>query len=310
MKTKTMIIGLLGAVALSVTAQTDEDEKNGLADRLFKVMNLDIDPLELGYVIVPPERGGEATAANKPKPEGQIINGTPLYTEARAMIALRYAEVNGIPLEAVIETAKSQIRLSCASLESGEPNIPRGETTKCERMLAVLAAAGDLSSLPFLEEVSFRPSNEWVRKASARAYISLASTNSVPFLRKLTADNWYKRDNFTSPLLHFLQMLTKTPNINEESLVFLCEFVERNDFARNVSDVDKTLCEILPGYSNSVQRLAVARRQLEDDNVQGKGFFAERWTPIKAEIENVPETQRKDFRAKGELLDPDRKKEP
>jgi len=295
MKKSITAVIVLGVMMWIATAQVDTEHKD-LIDRLMKVMNR------------APWDASDREFYEKARAAG--ISPTFDHVESRAKAALQYAKTNGIPLEVVLEAVKMQIKSFCTLPEPDEPNIPRGEPTKCKWMLAVLVAAEDSSSLPFLEEMSFLSGNEWVRKDSARAYISLASTNSAPFIRKLMTDDWHKNDRLTSPLLDFLQILERAPEVSEESLVFLLGFAEKNDHARNVKDVDKTLCKILPSYSNSVQRLAVARRQLEDDNVQGKGFFAERWTPIRAEIENVPEPQRKDFRAKGELLDPDRKKEP
>jgi len=293
MSVKTVIV--FGVVMWIVTTQADTENKD-IADRLFKVMGR------------APWDASDREYYEKMRAMGISPNFD--HVESRARAALQYAKTNDIPLGAVLEAVKMQIKSSCALLESGELNISREETMKCKWMFAVLGVSGDLSVLPFLEEMSFRPSDEWVRKDSVSAYLSLATTNSVPFIRKLMTDNRYKTYGLTSPLFDFLRILERVPEINEECLVFLLEFVGTNDFARNVRDVDRALCKILPGYLNSVQRLAAVRRQLEGDNVQREGFSIERWIPIKAEIEKIPENQRKDFRVEGGLLDPDRKKEP
>jgi len=68
--------------------------------------------------------------------------------------------------------------------------------------------------------------------------------------------------------------------------------------------LDKVLCENLPGYSTSNQREMAAETMLKSENdfVRGMG------NSIKTEIEKTPKEKRKDFKAKGELLDPERLK--
>ena len=283
----------MGIITLSVTAQTDA-EKEELADNLLKIMSRN------SFTVVPSERD---SASN---PRDVIIKGHPFYIESRATAALLYAKANGIPLEAVLEAAKAQVKSYAVLEANGNPGIAHSE--KSRSMLRLLGVAGDPSALPFLEEMSFALSNRWVCMDASDAYVSLATTNSVPFIRKVMADRRPAGTglSFTGTLNHFIQVLKNTPDINDESLAFLCEFVEVDGYAPNVRKVDEFLCAKLLGYSNSVQRLTAMRRHLEYDSTWVREYF----TSAKEAIEKIPENERKDFRTKGGLLDPDRKKEP
>jgi len=69
------------------------------------------------------------------------------------------------------------------------------------------------------------------------------------------------------------------------------------------AELDKVLTAYLPGYSASVQRQNLAERMSDFEGVGTRGYFVN----AKQEISKVPVQERKDFRAKGELLDPERK---
>jgi len=292
---KRVLLIALSATALVTVAQT-EDEKIALASRLWQVMYSSPDVKEKSIEI------------------GRVgVWSTPAIAD-RAKTALQYAKTNNIPLEVVLEAAKAQIQLSCAVLEANEttPSIDFAKM-KCGWMLAVLLTAGDVSSLPFIEETSLGISNQWVRNDFINAYISFANTNAVPFLSRIKTDSRYMKSDFPSALVYFLQVLKKVPEVNDESFIFLYEIAEKDDNSYYIQHVDEALCEMLSGYSNSVQRL-VAMRQHVDKSIPVTSPSAARlrnyFRNAKEEMEKIPEPQRKDFRAKGELLDPDRKKEP
>ena len=286
----------LSAAALTVAALTDTEKKE-LADRLFHVME------RHPFTVVPSEKIQPVE-----EPGRIIIKAYIPFTKSRAASAFRYTETNGIPREAVLEAAKADV-MDYIALEAASPENIAVAAHRFELMLWLLRASEDSSVPPFLEEVSFGAGGEWTRKNAVYAYIDLTGTNSVPFLRKLMADGRYAKSNFTFPLAEFLRILEKGQEINDESLAFLLEFVEKNEFTHNVRYVDRTLCKILPGYLNSVQRLAVAKWHSENGDPFSdatKGYFSE----AKRAIEKIPESERKDFRAKGELLDPERRKAP
>jgi len=320
-----MMIGL-GVVALVATAWASETEKNELVDRLLEVMRRVPDkwPLQTNKTIA---QGQE----NVQRQEIIIhVHPVPPSIEARANDALQYAKTNGIPLGDVLEAAKAQVKKSCAMLEDSYPKTPSSEernarykwmrigegspdeTTRYTWMLAVLVATGDLSSLPLIEEMHRSP-NTQIREDAIRTYLRLAGTNAVSF-RTLIANNRYAESELTPPLFQFFQELKRTPDINDENILFLFEVMEKSSDACNAKQADDVLCEKLPGYSNSVQRLAVAKRYSEKGitTLEALSYydFIVGFIDIKKEIEKIPENQRKDFRAKGELLDPDRKKEP
>jgi len=241
--------------------------------------------------------------------------------EARARAALRYAETNNIAQEVVLAAAKAQLQSSCTALKASFPNPPPGDgregrkweligegspgvTTRYTWMQAVLVAAGDLSSLPHIEEANRSLNYPWARKSSALAYISIASTNSAPFLCRFMGDDRTTTEERFSVLEHFIKVLDNAQSINDESFAFLYGIVEKNSDVISINGADNILCRKLPGYSTSLQRMTVANRYAEDDNPYVKEYFAN----AKEAIEKVPVNQRKDFRTKGELLDPDRKR--
>jgi len=306
-------------VALVATAQTDA-EKEKLADRLLEAMRR-YEQIHLRAAFEQQrkllEQGIKISDPHYPPP-----------IEARANAALQYAKTNGIPLEAVLEVAKAQVRASCTTLKASFPNPPPGDgregrkweltgqgspesTTRYTWMLAVLVATGDLSSLPFIEEMRHSPNGK-IRKDAINAYLRLAGTNAVSF-RALMADNMDAESELMPPLLQFLRELKIAPEMNNENALFLYDIAEKSSDACNAKWVDDILCEKLQGYSNSVQRLAVAKRHSEKgitiDTLSHYDSIVD-FISIKEAIEKIPENQRKDFRAKGELLDPERKKEP
>jgi len=67
-----------------------------------------------------------------------------------------------------------------------------------------------------------------------------------------------------------------------------------------VKSWDELLAAQLPGYKTSVQRAEFVERLAKSDDEYTKKYVKE----AKAEIDKVPVKKRKDFRAKGELLDP------
>ena len=295
MKTGMKVMAVLGIAALAATAQADV-EKQDLANRLWKAM------------------------CNSPDTKDKSIEFgrtgvwcTPLI-ETRAKSAVQYAKTNNIPMESVLEAAKWQIKASCAVLEANETKRSiELATTQCGWMLALLLTVGDPSSLPFIEEMCFGISNQWVRNDFINAYISFANTNAVPFLRRVMTESRYMRSDFSSALGYFLQMLKTTPDINGETFTFLYELADQSGNGYYARQVDEVLCEMLPEYSNSVQRLMMVTRHISNVVTISSPSFVQRqkyFRNTKEEIEKIPENERKDLRAKGELLDPDRKREP
>jgi hypothetical protein len=86
---------------------------------------------------------------------------------------------------------------------------------------------------------------------------------------------------------------------------FLLESVEKEKAGDTVKMIDQVLCETLEGYSASVQREKVADRMVK----AGPEYSRPHFEAVKAEIEKTPTAKRKDFTAKGELLDPEPKNE-
>ena len=82
--------------------------------------------------------------------------------------------------------------------------------------------------------------------------------------------------------------------------IFLLTEVQEGKYRGDI--LDKVLCENLPDYATSVQRQTAAETMMKTENEFLRGMG----NNINAEIEKTPKDKRKDFRVKGELLDPER----
>ena len=316
-----VVMVMLGAVALFAAEHVTAEPKE-LAARLLEAMG----EYERNHYRVSFELQRKLLA------QGIKISDShyPPTDADRATAALRYAEENGIPLEDVLAVAKAQVKASYAELEVSYPHpLIRNEQAdrrwtftgegspsavmRFQWMLGLLVAAGDLSSLPLIDEAHSTLNYPWVREASACAYIRLAGADSVPFIRRLMADNRYTGSSFSPVLSLYLKEFRKATGINDEPLVFLCELAEKGENITHAAMADEELSKTLPGYSTSVQRLSTARRFAPKDASAGtlpNHDFRKKFHDVKEEIEQIPESERKDFRAKGELLDPERRKAP
>jgi len=90
--------------------------------------------------------------------------------------------------------------------------------------------------------------------------------------------------------------------------MFLLEKIETEEMGGSIELLDSVLCWQIPSYTNSVQRLAAVEKLLKNIRAS-RGDYFNRWNAVKEEIEKTPANERKDFRVKGELLDPERKEE-
>ena len=259
------------------------------------------------------------TSPYKHTPEDTIKDGQRLqsgitsvsrdFTRAKAGQVLNYAKESNIPLETVLEEAKATARSARHAIETGTSLRDLEDQNVCMSMLHLLAEAGDLASLPFIEEMSGM-NNAGIRGHAVMMHIRLAGIDSLDFIRRTDADrlskmNWHEVYSSFFRTIHQRKQNEPKGDKWDDLCAFLLERIqdEKNDYI--AESFDRFLLTGHPDYSNSVQRLAVAIR-LSENGTQAKDYFSK----AKETIEKNPANERKDFRAKGGLLDPDRKKEP
>jgi len=176
------------------------------------------------------------------------------------------------------------------------------------RLSAVLGFLGrfeDRSALPLFEEMT-GASNGSTRVYAVRAYIKVAGVDSILFIQKSFQKYPGLLMEYTV-IEEFGRQLKKakkaSPNKDlSEPYIFLLTEVQEGKCRGDI--LDKVLCENLPAYSTSAQREKAAETMLKSSNDYLRGMG----NSIKAEIEKTPKEKRKDFKAKGELLDPERGK--
>ena len=174
---------------------------------------------------------------------------------------------------------------------------------RCWRMLVTLRTIGDKRSLPLFEEMT-ASTDRGIRTTAVIGYMDVAGTmDSLPFIGRLMVNPHYT--NHERALLYVdlqRRMEAPPPEDMEKICAFMLErsLVEEDDA---MTTLDSLLCQFLPGYSTSVQRSEFIDRAYRLGTEGARNY----WNPHKEAMDNVPVQERKDFRAKGELLDPERK---
>jgi len=166
-------------------------------------------------------------------------------------------------------------------------------------MAGYVRVAGAVDAIPFIERLVNNPRMEGDYDPAYGALIAIAF-NERDFFRKLY-----------SPVLPtpLPQPSDLTPAEKRKVHTFMLEKMqtEREVIVRRL---DEALAKHLPDYAASVQRKEVAERFAKSDTLDFSGNrVSDHWKTIKDEIEKTPAEKRKDFRARGELLDPERKEE-
>ena len=220
---------------------------------------------------------------------------------------LDYARTNDIPLSTITSIAQSMITESRVIIESGgQHDLISGHYTQCSRMLSFLGGQGDKQVLPFLENIS-ESTNSNLRLNASIAYVHLAGVDSIPFVQKAILDNRYterERYHLYKELSDRISKEQVSKVKTDEAKTFLLKVAETENMGNAANELDKILCSLLPEYQNSMNRHENASRLSKISDDYYKDYFGK----IKNEIEKTPKEKRKDFKAKGELLDPDRGK--
>lgn len=214
-----------------------------------------------------------------------------------------YIKSNSICFSTAATIAQSLAKDAFTKLESGQPGANFSEYS---RLLAFVSHYGDKQNLNFLAQTS-QATNKYIRAESACAYIRLAGVESLPFVKGTFTNDVYTGYDREVIFKTFNRILKE----DKEKLAskkmdqihsFYFEVLQNERDGGCVALIDNTLCEALDEYKYSLQRLACVTRFTENGNTYYKHHFGK----IKDEIEKTPKEKRKDFKAKGDLLDPDK----
>ena len=149
--------------------------------------------------------------------------------------------------------------------------------------------------------------DRFARGNAMAVYITLEGANTIPFFREYIAKGGQPRSGICIRLGTLIPSLKEKNKTGEVDKIhaFLLDMIQEDPSWWGVEQIDKILATTLNGYAQSVQREQTVQRFV------GKPFYDEgllkQFNSIRAEVDAVPADKRKDFRAKGELLAPERK---
>lgn len=206
-----------------------------------------------------------------------------------------------------INSLVRQYKNASEDFSGGKTEVQRNsDAFYCLSLLQVLAKSGDRKNLPLFEEMAIS-SNDMVRFNGYIAYVRVVGTDAVPFIEKIIKTphfnglDQYRIYRVLGEQIKKEKKESPDKDLSKQYAYLLAKAVHteiRSDI------IDKILCENLPEYSTSIQRELAAETMMKSSNDYLRGMG----DTIKSEIEKAPRKNRKDFKSKGELLDPDRNK--
>jgi len=174
---------------------------------------------------------------------------------------------------------------------------------RCWRMLVTLKDIGDKRSLPLFEEMT-ASTDKGIRTTAVIGYMNVAEVlDTLPFIERLMKNPHYTVHEHSDVYRLLKERVEASPPEDMAKIcAFLLEKTQTEQKMYIVELMDDVLAKHLHGYATSVQRAEAAEKFVPTDNE-----YRKYWAQRKEEIKGVPAHERKDFRAKGELLDPERK---
>ncbi len=224
-------------------------------------------------------------------------------------LVMAYAKSQGIPISNVVNEAITIAEEGFAMLESGSitnEDVKASLLRYCRKALVLVCRPRDRVALPYLESKTVSQ-DKHIRLTAANGIINILGPDSIGFIRVAATNGLYGGTDIYGMYKTFGGRLKverkKTPEVNQvKSFDFLMGLAEKEESGSTVEMLDQILCETLDGYSTSVQRRQMAERLVK----QGPDYCRHYFEEIGAMIEKTPKEKRKDFRAKGELFDPER----
>ena len=235
----------------------------------------------------------------------------PSSSGATMDLLLGYAATNQISTNALTHLIMDMIDQSRQARDSGKPHaeLPRYTLLDESNLLLLLGNFKSTNTIPFLQRMS-GSENVNMRVYSMHAYLYVTGVDSIPYQRGyLTRTNQTERERYMiyrdiASRISNAEQTKQDRNRIDEAKAFLLERAQDEKKRSAANELDKILCGMFPDYKTSVQREKVAAHFMNDDNE----ICRKRFTEIHENIQKTPKEKRKDFRAKGELLDPERGK--
>jgi len=237
-----------------------------------------------------------------------------------------------LEMEALVRKHKEIFDATPRRNDDGSWNTVAGNAQeRCESALKALHRFDDKHSLPLFEEMT-RAEDFALRYYGMVGYVRVAgAVDALPFIERLAknprVEGYYAPAYLTLIAITFNERILfreiyrfpisipppppseLTPAERRKIHTFMLEALQtQNEWT--VKRLDEALAKHLPDYAASIQRKEVAERFAQSDALDFSGNrISDHWKAIKDEIEKTPVEKRKDFRARGELFDPERKED-
>lgn len=222
-----------------------------------------------------------------------------------------YVASNHISDDAMVKIVIDMIKTSLVARASGKniKEFPRGTIVFESNMLLFLAQYKTTNAVQFLQSMCLS-TNKINRNSAIFGYIHNAKLDALPMLKKCVNSDLLSESDLYTIYKDFAYEIGQAEAGKhdvkqvEESKAFLLERAQEEKMGNAQNQLDEILCGMFPDYRTSVQREKVA----EYFQKNGDDYYKKQFTKIHEAILKAPKDKRKDFRAKGELLDPERKK--
>lgn len=223
-----------------------------------------------------------------------------------------YMKSNHLSEEFMAEVVIAMIRTSLVARATGRSirEFARGTIIGESYAITYLSRYRTANAIQFLQSMCMS-TNKFHRREALLGYIRSAKLEALPTLKKCVqsgqlseSDLYMLYKNFAYEIGQAEAGKQDSKKI-EEAKAFLLERAQEEKRRSAANELDKILCGMFPDYATSVQREKVATHFMNDDNEICRRQFMK----IHEDIQKIPKEKRKDFRAKGELLDPERTKD-
>ena len=255
------------------------------------------------------EKAVEDTFQDRMDLIANFSNFTPSMATVKALMS--FAEKEGMTEKDAARVLTAEARRYRQLAEKAPPEFRNGysigkrDTERCVSILQTLALFRDRDTLPLFEEM-MTSTEENIRHNGVYGYVKVAEVmESFALIEKLIKNPRIARGVPAPVHQDFVKRIAESPPPLEDMQKVCAFLLEKSQESIDLAQImDGTLAKHLPGYATSVQRAEMAETLAASSNGGYKRFGQ----PIKDEISKTPVHERKDFRAKGELLDPERKK--
>jgi len=188
-----------------------------------------------------------------------------------------------------------------------DPHVRPPDFILCVSALNALVNLHEQRSLPFFEKMAESRHMEISRAAILNYFRVAGVMDSIAFVGRVSKNPRISELQRRFAYADLSQMVYSNPlppgDMMKTCAAFMLRQIQAEESDGVVVLMDDALLQQLPGYGTSVQRMAVAERFALSDKDGIRNF----WKSVRKKIEGIPVQERKDFCAKGGLLDPRRK---